>query len=127
MEITVKMTPEEYDLFRVYQNEKEFFERRLREETKKFQKEHEELCSLIVNALDTKSQRGKPTQYLKIMPPPLKPAELPGNGMCEEERKCLNMQKTPPFPPPAPGTRSSGLSPGTGRPNSPTPGRRAGE
>lgn len=41
MEITVKMTPEEYDLFRVYQNEKEFFERRLREETKKFQKEHE--------------------------------------------------------------------------------------
>lgn len=52
MEITVKMTPEEYDLFRVYQNEKEFFERRLREETKKFQKEHEELCSLIVNALD---------------------------------------------------------------------------
>lgn len=39
MEITVKMTPEEYDLFRVYQNEKEFFERRLREETKKFQEE----------------------------------------------------------------------------------------
>ena len=47
------------------------------------------------------------------MPPPLKPAELPGNGMCEEERKCLNMQKTPPFPPPAPGTRSSGRSPHT--------------
>ena len=65
MEITVKMTPEEYDLFRVYQNEKEFFERRLREETKKFQKEHEELCSLIVNALDTKSQRGKTDAILK--------------------------------------------------------------
>ena len=65
MDITVKMTPEEYDLFRVYQNEKEFFERRLREETKKFQKEHEELCSLIVNALDTKSQRGKTDAILK--------------------------------------------------------------
>ena len=45
MEITVKMTPEEYDLFRVYQ--------------------HEELCSLIVNALDTKSQRGKTDAILK--------------------------------------------------------------
>ena len=65
MEITVKMTPEEYDLFRVYQNEKEFFERRLREETKKFQKEHEELCSLIVNALDPNSQRGKTDAILK--------------------------------------------------------------
>lgn len=37
----------------------------MREETKKFQKEHEELCSLIVNALDTKSQRGKTDAILK--------------------------------------------------------------
>lgn len=65
MEITVKMTPEEYDLFRAYQNEKDFFERRLREETKNFQKEHEELCSLVVNALDTRSQRGKTDAMLK--------------------------------------------------------------
>ncbi len=47
MEITVKMTPEEYDLFRVYQNEKEFFERRLREETKKFQKEPEDNAAAL--------------------------------------------------------------------------------
>lgn len=52
MEITVKMTPEEYDLFRLYQNKKNFFERRLREETEKFRKEHEELCSLVVNGLE---------------------------------------------------------------------------
>ncbi len=52
MEITVKMTPEEYDLFRLYQNKKDFFERRLREETEKFRKEHEELCSLVVNGLE---------------------------------------------------------------------------
>ena len=52
MEITVKMTPEEYDLFRLYQNKKDFFERRLREETEKFRKEHEELCSAVVKGLE---------------------------------------------------------------------------
>lgn len=52
MEITVKMTPEEYDLFRLHQNNKAFFERRLKEETEKFRKKHEELCSAVVNALE---------------------------------------------------------------------------
>lgn len=52
MDITVKMTPEEYDYFRQYQHKKDFFERRFKEETEKFHKKHEELCSLIVRGLD---------------------------------------------------------------------------
>lgn len=51
MTITVKMTPEEYDLFRCYQNKKDFFERRLREKESEFRKEHEELCSAVLGAL----------------------------------------------------------------------------
>lgn len=52
MEITVKMTPEEYDAYRCYQNKKDFFERRLREETEKFRKKHEELCDAVLSALE---------------------------------------------------------------------------
>ena len=48
MDITVKMTPEEYDLFRCYQRKKDFFEHRLKE----FHKEHEELCSAVLSALE---------------------------------------------------------------------------
>lgn len=52
MTITVKMTPEEYDAYRCYQNKKDFFERRLREESAKFHKEHEELCAAVLSALE---------------------------------------------------------------------------
>lgn len=52
MDITVKMTPEEYDLFRRYQLKRDFFEERLKEKTGEFHKKHEELCSFIVKGLD---------------------------------------------------------------------------
>ena len=52
MDITVKMTPEEYDYFRQYQRKKDFFERRFKEETEKFHKKHEELCSAVLCALE---------------------------------------------------------------------------
>ena len=52
MEITVKMTPEEYDVFRAYQNEKDFFERRFKKEAEKFRKKYEELCSAVVKGLE---------------------------------------------------------------------------
>lgn len=52
MDITVKMTPEEYDLFRRYQLKKDFFEQRLKEKAKELHKEHEELCSAVLSALE---------------------------------------------------------------------------
>lgn len=52
MDITVKMTPEEYDLFRRYQLKKDFFEQRLKEKTEEFRKEREELCSAVISALE---------------------------------------------------------------------------
>lgn len=53
MDITVKMTPEEYDYFRQYQRKKDFFERKLKAEAEKFHKEHEKLCSAVMSALGT--------------------------------------------------------------------------
>lgn len=65
MDITVKMTPEEYDLFRKYQRKKDFFERRFKEETEKFHKKHEELCSFIVKGLDVEIGEEKTTAIIR--------------------------------------------------------------
>lgn len=55
MDITVKMTPEEYDVFRRYQREKGFFEQQLNKAEKEFHKKHEELCDAVVSALTVES------------------------------------------------------------------------
>lgn len=52
MDITVKMTPEEYDVFRRYQREKDFFEQQFNKAEKEFHKKHEELCSFMVKGFD---------------------------------------------------------------------------
>lgn len=55
MEITVKMTPEEYDLFRKYQNKKDFFEKCLKKKEEDFIKKYEELAAAVVSALTVES------------------------------------------------------------------------
>lgn len=65
MEITVKMTPEEYDTFRAYQREADFFERELKEAEGDFHKKHEELCSLVVDGLDVEIGEVKTLTIIK--------------------------------------------------------------
>lgn len=52
MDITVKMKPEEYDIFRCFQRKKDFFEQKLKEKTDIFTKKHEELCSAVLSAVE---------------------------------------------------------------------------
>lgn len=62
MEITVKMSPEEYDRFRAYQKEKASIEREIRRELEALRTRHEKLCSKVLNALDAElvSVKDKP-------------------------------------------------------------------
>ncbi len=52
MEITVKMSPEEYDSFRAYQKDKESLEREVKRDHNKLRQTHEELCSAVLDALE---------------------------------------------------------------------------
>ena len=52
MKITVEMTAEEYDLFRAYQRDKGSLERELSSDYEHLRKEHEALCSAVVDALE---------------------------------------------------------------------------
>lgn len=53
MEITAKMTPEEYDAFREYQRNRISFEQKLCANYERLRKKHEELCSVVLGALET--------------------------------------------------------------------------
>ena len=55
MEITVKMRPEEYDSYREYQRDKESLERELSTDYESLRKRHEELCSTVLDALNTET------------------------------------------------------------------------
>lgn len=52
MKITVKMTADEYDLFRAYQRDKDSLERELSSDYEHLRKKHEALCSAVVDALE---------------------------------------------------------------------------
>ena len=55
MEIVVKMTPDEYDLFRLFQKEKADIEEELSSDYKKFMNKHEKICSALLEAVEEDS------------------------------------------------------------------------
>ncbi len=71
MEITVKMMPEEYDLFRGYQKEKDSLERELSADYERLRKRHEKLCKAVLDATDASERslyaQGVPVETAKIV------------------------------------------------------------
>lgn len=52
MEITVKMSPSEYDAYRAYQREKDSLEREVGKDYAHLRERHEKICAAILSALE---------------------------------------------------------------------------
>ena len=52
MEITVKMSPSEYDAYRAYQKDKESLEREIEADCHYIRAKHEKLCSAVLGGIE---------------------------------------------------------------------------
>ena len=86
MEVTVKMYPEEYDLFREYQREKASLEREMSADYDRLCEKHGNLCKKILDATTVSEAtiyaEDKPAEVEKVTP------EIsPKNGFLELEEE----------------------------------------
>lgn len=88
MEITVKITPEEYDLFRGYQKEKDSLERELSADYERLHKRHEKLCKAVLDATDVSERslyaQGVPVETVKIVTVVNEEAAINARNLAEE-------------------------------------------